>query len=81
MDTTNLHWLQSLLHRFNPPNEERSTKRVSYVPAHAQENDLGLEMTPFERILLGHGVLFCFFLFTLVLCQLRFATEKKSWYS
>jgi hypothetical protein len=34
------------------------------VPAHAQDNDLGLEMTPFERILLGHDWHSFFFFFT-----------------
>jgi hypothetical protein len=29
-------------------------ERVAQVLAHAQQNDIGLEMTPFERMLLCH---------------------------
>ena len=29
-------------------------ERIPQVPADAEENDLGLEMAPFERVLLGH---------------------------
>jgi hypothetical protein len=29
-------------------------QRIPQVPANAEQNDLGLEMTPFERILLDH---------------------------
>jgi hypothetical protein len=28
---------------------------IAQVPPDAQENDVGLEVTPFERVLLGHG--------------------------
>jgi hypothetical protein len=30
------------------------TERVAQVPAHTQQNDFGLEMTPFERALIAH---------------------------
>jgi hypothetical protein len=31
-----------------------TTQRIPQVPANAEQNDVGLEMTPFERILLDH---------------------------
>jgi len=28
------------------------TERIAHIPTHAQQDDVGLEMTPFERILM-----------------------------
>lgn len=43
--------MPSLNHHFF---EVAIAQSVSEVPAHTQQNDVGLEMTPLERILLGH---------------------------